>query len=201
MKILLICSILLLIDLIGSAQTFPFDLWHQGKVVIEGGDTLKGLVKYDWKNFLQVKDNDRVDIYNSAKVISFEIVDQSYKRTRQFFSLPYSIQGEYKTPFFFELISSGKLTVLSREAVETKTTSTGHIYYPPKIYYSLVNKYFLLKENGRIEDFRGRKKDWNELFSNRSSEVRTFAKEHKLDIGKKYQLKQMIDYYNSLFKP
>ena len=180
------------------AQTFPFDLWHQGKVVIEGGDTLKGLVKYDRENFLQIKHNDKVEIFNSSKVISFEIFDQSYKRTRQFFSLPYSEQGQYKTPVFFELISSGKLTVLTREALEAKTTSTGHIYSAPKIYHFLVDKYFLLKENGNIESFRGKKKDWNELFSKRSSEVRNFAKTHKLDFGKKYQLKQIIDYYNSI---
>ena len=118
--------------------------------------------------------------------------------TASLLDFPYSANGAYKTPFFFELISSGKLTVLSRETIESKTTSTAHIYSAPKIYHFLVDKYFLLKENGDIESFRGRKKDWNDLFNSRSNDIRSYAKEHKLDFGKKYQLKQIIDYYNAM---
>ncbi|HTH56299.1 MAG TPA: hypothetical protein VL728_09655 [Cyclobacteriaceae bacterium] len=198
MKTLMIPFVILFTRTLTSAQTFPFDLWHQGKVITVNKDTIKGLVKYDRENFLQIKHDEKTEIYNSSKVISFEIRDLSYKQDRQFFSLPYSTRGEYKTPFFFELISSGKLTVLSREMVETKTASSSHISYPPKIYRSLVEKYFLLKENGDIDAFRGKKKDWNELFSLRSNEVRNYAKQHKLDFSKKYQLKQIIDYYNLL---
>ncbi|HTH56298.1 MAG TPA: hypothetical protein VL728_09650 [Cyclobacteriaceae bacterium] len=198
MKSLLVPLFLLCLWNESSSQTFPFDLWHQGKVITVNKDTIKGLVKYDRENFLQIRHDDKIEICNSSKVASFEIFDQSYKRSRQFFTLPYSTKGEYKTPFFFELISSGKLTVLSREAIIAKTNVSTSRFSAPKIYYYLVDKYFLLEENGNIESLRGKKKDWNELFADRSGDVKNYMRTNKLDLSKKYELKQIIDYYNSI---
>jgi len=182
------------------AQTFPFDIWHHGKVVVVGWDTLRGLVKYNRQNFLEVMCNGKIDSLPSVKVVSFQIQDQSQKRVRQFFSLPYGETND-KPYFFFELISYGKLTVVSRETVEARTLSQGHVLAPPKINSVLVEKYFLWDRRERIESFRGRRKDWLELFSIHSKEMLDYVNEQKLDFRIKYQLKQIIDFYNSLFNP
>jgi hypothetical protein len=63
----------------------------------------------------------------------------------------------------------------------------------------LVNIYFLLKENGNIQDFSGKRSDWLDLMGNRSNEVHDYAKDNKLDFDRKYDLKRIIDYYNSFF--
>jgi len=73
-------------------------------------------------------------------------------------SLPFAKVGQYKSPFLFELLSDGKITLLSRERIEARTTAAGHIYSAPKIRFLLLNDYFLLKDNGTIETFRTRKK-------------------------------------------
>lgn len=84
-----------------SQQKFPFDLWHDGKLVLDTGDTLRGNIKYDLQDLLQVRHANRLESFSARKVLFFEIFDQYYKRYRQFYSLPYSSTGGYKTPVFF----------------------------------------------------------------------------------------------------
>jgi hypothetical protein len=182
------------------AQVFPFDLWHDGKVVLETGDTIRGSVKYDLQDLLQVKHESRLESFTARKVIFFEIFDQTYKRYRNFYSLPYSPTGGYKTPVFFEALTEGKITVLSREKVEYRTYSSPFFYYGG---YSsrlvLINIYYLLKENGTIVEFSGRRNDWYDLMGARENDVHDYVKENRLDFDRKYDLKQIIDYYNSSF--
>jgi hypothetical protein len=170
-----------------SAQQFPFEFWHEGKIVLETSDTLRGLVKYDLQNdLLQLK-------------IFFEIFDQSAKRYRQFYSLPYSQNNTYNTPTFFELVAEGKLTVLTREKLEYRTVSTGFYYYGNYTRLVLVNTYFLLKPNGKIEQINNpRRRDWLDLMKNKEDDVMAFAKENRLDFDDKFELTRIIEYYNSL---
>ncbi|HLZ15562.1 MAG TPA: hypothetical protein VKQ08_00890 [Cyclobacteriaceae bacterium] len=192
---------LVLVPVWGFTQSFPFDHWHDGKVVIDDGDTLRGSIKYDLHDLLQVRHQNRLESFSARNVLFFEIFDQGYKRYRTFYSLPYSSTGGYKTPVFFEVLTEGKITVLSREKVEYRTYS-----YSPFMYggYStrmvLVNLYYLLKEDGNIVDFAGRRNDWLDMMGNRAEEVHDYAKENKLDFDRKYDLKRIIDYYNSFFK-
>ncbi len=182
------------------AQTFPFDLWHDGKVVLESGDTLRGTVKYDLQDLLQVKHDNRLESFSARKVLFFEIFDLSYKRYREFYSLPYSASGGYKSPVFFESLSEGKITLLSREKLEYRSYNYSPFYYGGSSQrVVLVNIYFLLKENGNIESFSGRRSDFYDLMGNKENEVHAFVKENRLDFDRKYHLKLIIDYYNSLF--
>ncbi|MGC4022621.1 MAG: hypothetical protein QM734_12075 [Cyclobacteriaceae bacterium] len=195
-------SFVLVVPLFSFAQTFPFDVFHEGKVVLENGDTIRGEVKYSLQDLLQVKHNNRLESFTARKVVFFEVFDQAYKRYRQFYSLPYSPTGGYKSPVFFELLAEGKITTLTREKIEYRTNTSP--YYSYGGYSSrpvLVYIYYLLKENGNIEDFRGNKSDWYELFGNRENEMHDYVKDNKLDFDKKYELKQILDYYNSLVAP
>jgi len=183
------------------AQLFPFDLWHEGKIVLESGDTLKGSVKYDLQDLLLIKYSGHLESFSARKILLFEIYDQTYRRYRQFYSLPYSPSGGYKTPIFFEVLSEGKITLLSREKVEVRSYS----YSPYMMYNSynqrkvLAHTYYTLKENGDIELFKGGKNAWYDLMGNKADDVHAYVKEYKLDFDNKYQLKSIIDYYNSTF--
>jgi len=182
-------------------QAFPFELWHEGKVVLESGDTITGSIKYDLQDLLQVRHQNKMESFSARKVLLFEIFDQGYKRYRTFYSLPYSPNGGYKSPVFFEVLTEGKITALSREKIEYRTYG-----YSPFMYGSyntrrvLVNTYYLLKENGNITDFSAKRSDWLDLMGTRSDEVRGYAKDNKLNFDNKYDLKRIIDYYNSLYK-
>jgi hypothetical protein len=89
---------------------------------------------------------------------------------------------------------------LAREKLEYRTYSSPFNYYGG---YStrlvLVYKYFLLRDNGNIEDFSGKKSDWIDMMGERADDVSKYAKQNKLDFDEKYDLTRIIDYYNSFF--
>lgn len=187
------------------AQQFAFELWHEGKAVLESGDTLRGILKYeqsqDYKaDLLQVKSKGQLQSFSPRKILFFEIFDSSAKRYRQFYSLPYSENNTYKSPVFFELICEGKITVLCREKLEYRTVSSPYYYYGTTTRLVLVNTYFLLKPDGSIAEFEGRKADWLRLMEDREKEVKGFMKDNKLDFDYKYELARIIEYYNTLVK-
>ncbi|HEY5692352.1 MAG TPA: hypothetical protein VIS49_12915, partial [Cyclobacteriaceae bacterium] len=105
-----------------KAQEFAFEYWHEGKMVLENGDTLRGLIKYDMQtDLIQFKANDRLETYTARKMLYLEIYDQTVRRYRRMFSLPYNTSGEYRAPVIFELLVEGTITLLCREALEYKT--------------------------------------------------------------------------------
>lgn len=193
-------SLWVLIASAASAQQFAFELWHTGKAVLDTGDTLRGLLKYDLdKDILQIQANNRLESYTARKVLLFEIFDETVRRYRNFYSLPYALAGQYKAPVFFELLQEGKLTVLCREVLEYRTTSSPYYFYGSYTRLVLIYKYYVLRENGMIEEFRGKKNDWYELMPGKSEEIEKFAKQNRLSLDEKYELSRVIEYYNSLF--
>jgi hypothetical protein len=191
------------IGISASAQQFAFELWHEGKLILDSGDTLRGNIKYDMQNDLiqyQADERGKLESYTARKVLFFEIFDATVKRYRIFYSLPYSQLGQYKAPVFFELLEEGKLTVLSREILEYRTTSSSFYYYGSYTRLVLVYKYFLLKENGDIEEYRGKKNDWYELMRGKEDEVQKYVRSNRLDLDDKYELAKAVNYYNSLFQ-
>ncbi|MEQ8423431.1 MAG: hypothetical protein RIA63_01895 [Cyclobacteriaceae bacterium] len=182
-----------------SAQEFAFELWHEGKLVLEKGDTLHGSIKYDMQtDLVQLRVNDSYESFTARKLLFLEIFDNTVKRYRRMYTLPYNTSGEYKAPVIFELLEEGKITLLCREALEYKTISSA-FYYNTYSRLVIVNKYFLLQENGNIVPFEGKRSDWLDLMSKRKEEVQKFAKANRLDFDEKYELSRIIAYYNSLF--
>jgi hypothetical protein len=182
-----------------GARNYPSELWHEGKVVLLAGDTLNGLLKYDLQqNVVQyVLNNRKAEIYHARKVLFFEIFDETVHRYRKFFVLPYSNPSNYKAPVFFELLEEGKMTLLSRELLEYKTYNNA--FYGGS-YSRLVQTYYyyLLKEDGTIEDFRGNKNDLLALMGNKGKAVEKYVKANRLDFDDKYDLAKIVAYYNSL---
>src|SRR5262245_58620833 len=114
-----ILGILLLLSLTAFSQQFPSELWHEGKIVLEEGDTLRGNIKYNMQSdLLQLEIDNKLESFTARKVVYFEIFDTTIKRYRHFYSLPYTTSGEYRAPVFFELLSEGKMTLLCRESLE-----------------------------------------------------------------------------------
>jgi len=183
-----------------QGQEFAFEYWHDGRLVTDESDTLKGAILYDLQgDLLQLKRGELIETFTARKVIFFEIFDITVNQYRQFFSLPYSTRTAYKAPVFFELLAEGKLTVLCREALEHKMYSSFY-YYGTTTRLVLVNKYFLLDEKGNINEFVGNKNDWISLMGNRGPEVQKFAKTNRLDFDDKGEFVKILIYYNSLFE-
>ncbi len=199
-KIILIL-VFLSTALAGFSQQFAFEYWHEGKIILDSGDTLKGSVKYDMQtDLLQYQLENNHQSFSARNAVFFEIFDATIKQYRQFYSLPYSVSSGYKTPVFFELLTEGKITLLSREALEYRTYSNSFYYYGNNTRLILVYKYFMLQENGSILEYMGKKNDWLDFMGNQAKEVEKYAKTNKLAFDDKYELVKIISYYNSLFK-
>lgn len=182
-----------------KAQEWSFELWHDGKIVFESGDTLRGQIKYDLQqDLIQYKQGQASPLALTArKVLYFEIFDTTIRKYRQFFSLPYATNTDYKAPVFFELLAEGDLTLLSRETLEYRTYSSPYMVgsYTRLV---LVNNYFLLKENGSIDPFEVKKGDLLHLMGKKSDKVENYMKDNRLKIDDKYDLVQIVKFYNNL---
>lgn len=202
MKQFFLCVIFIAITCSVSAQrNFSFELWHDGKIVLESGDTLRGQVKYDLQQDL-VQYSSRVgavEALTARKILFFEIFDVIEKRYRQFYSLPYSTTSGYKTPVLFELLAEGKLTVLCRERLEIQTSSSPYFYgmYSRPV---MVYKYFLLKENGDIADLSLKRSDFMQVMGKHADHINDYMKDNKLRLDERPDLIRIIFYYNTLFK-
>jgi hypothetical protein len=184
---------------LAQAQIWPFELWHEGKLVLVSGDTLKGLLKYDMQQDLvqyAITNNAAPEAFTARKVLFFEIFDTSYNIYRRFFALPYSSTPGYKTPVFFELLEEGKLTLLAREFLEYR--SSGSMYITGRMVLS--HKYFFMKENGDIEEFSGTKNDLFDMMGKHSDKVEKFIRANRLRFEYREDFTRIIDYYNSLFE-
>ena len=183
-----------------AAQQFPSDLWHEGKIILLEGDTLKGNIKYDLQQDLVqygIADQ-RTTAFSARKVLFFEIFDTSVRKYRQFFALPFTTTAGYRAPVFFELLEEGKMTLLSRESVEYRTYSSPY-YMGSYSRLVLVYKYYFLDEKGNISEFTGNKNDLLNLMNNKSDEVEKYIKANKLRYDDKYDFAKIVAYYNSLF--
>ena len=199
-KCALLAGVLMLLTMpVFSQREWPSELWHDGKIVLVSGDTLKGMVKYDFQqNLVQcIVNNEQAQIYTARKVLFIEIFDETVHKYRKFFVLPYSNASNYKSPVFFELLEEGNMTLLSREFLEYKTFNSA---FWGASYTQIVQTYYyyLLKEDGTIEDFRGNKNDLIALMGNKGKMVEKYIKAKRLDFDNKYHVAMIVAYYNSL---
>ncbi|MEJ7645412.1 MAG: hypothetical protein WKF87_12520 [Chryseolinea sp.] len=181
------------------AQEWPSEVWHEGKIVLLEGDTLNGEIKYDLKQDLIQYNlpNQRTEAFSARKVLFFEIFDNSVRKYRQFFALPYTNTTRYKATVFFELLVEGKLTLLARESIEYKTYSSPYFLgsYSRQV---LVNKYFFMDNDGNISAFEGNKGDLLNLMGNKSDDVEKYIKSNRLKTDDKYDFARIVAYYNSI---
>jgi len=189
----------LLVSTAASGQQWPSQMWHDGKVVLDTGDTLKGQIKYDLKqDLIQFNvPNRRTDAFSARKVLFFEIFDGTVRRYRQFFALPYTNAAQYRTPVFFELLTEGKMTLLARESLELRTYSSPY-YIGSYSREVMVYHYYFLDNEGNIEEFKGSKADLLSMMGRKSDDVEKYMKTNRLKIDDKYDFARIVAYYNSI---
>lgn len=196
----LLMLMLILLSVASRGQQWAFEYWHDGKIVLETGDTLKGKIKYDLsQELLQFEKSGKHESYTSRKVVFYEIFDATSSRYRAFYAIPFAVAGGYKTPRFFELLSEGVLTLLSHEVLESVTTHSGS-YYGSYTRTVLMNKFYVLNSKGQLEPFSGKKNDLLALMAKREDEIRKFMKVNRLDPDRKNDLARIFEHYNSIQK-
>jgi len=187
------------VNVMAYGQQFPFEYWHDGKIVLETGDTLKGSIKYDLQNDLvQFAKSGKLESFTARKLTYFEIFDQTSRHYRHFYSIPHTTSGAYKAPVIFELLAEGRMTLLCRESVEYRSYSNSFYSYGTSSRLIMIYNYYLLKEDGSIEPFVGKRNDLIRLMGKQGPQVEKYIKVNKLDINDRNEFTQIIQYYNSL---
>jgi hypothetical protein len=201
--------LLLLINFAGYSQSgqFPSQLWHKGQITTTNGQVFQGNLKYDLDNNLVQLQNSGIETFGASNVVQFEIFDEQYGGVRTFYSLPYSLTGEYETPIFFEILTQGNnIVLLCREYITTDNRGMGMyspmmmnpIWGPPMsgAYKMAFNFYFL--KDGKIQKYSQKKKELLDILDDRSDEVELYMRKNRLTHDQRGDLLRITAYYNQI---
>ena len=116
------------------------DLWFDGHVQLENGETVEGKLSYYSDNktgLLQINIGSKILSYDAKQIISFSFYDNKLGINRRFYSLPYQREGEnYDIMLFFEANYEGShLSLLSKTIFRTETRATNPYSYRYGGYY------------------------------------------------------------------
>lgn len=194
--------ILLATSSIVNAQDFPSELWHQGVLVLVNEDTLSGKIKYNLEqDLVQVESGEKTYTFSGKKVFYFQIYDETVDAYREFYTLPYALINQYEAPIFFEVLVEGKLTLLCREAIITKTFTDNNINPYGSMAISrdvLVYSYYFLDNLGNITKYSMKKRDLLRVLQKRADKIDQYMKVNHLKADKRYDLSRIISFYNGI---
>ena len=185
------------------AQYFPSEVWHDGELTLLDGDKLRGKIKYNLEaDVIQLSTDNTIQTYGARKILFFEIYDQEYQRYRQFYALPYEINGNYKVPRLFEVLHENTMTLLCREEI-TQESIPQYGYYS---YYGnrmstrprLVYNYFFLNQGGEIIPYSQKKDDLYAILNQNQDEIHQYIKKNHLKHDRQGDLVRITAYYNTL---
>lgn len=201
MKRPLLIFLVFLLPLVAKSQTFPSEVWHEGKVALLEEDMVEGLVKYDLENNLvQVNVGNTIQTYSGRKILFFEIFDEAIGAYRTFYALPYQVQSNYETPVLFEVVYEGDLTLLCREYIEQENIPQMGYYSRNNMYtrLRLDFHYYFLNEEGKITQYSLKKKDLLDIMKRHAPEVKQFMKKYRLRYDRREDLARVTAYFNEL---
>lgn len=184
-------------------QSFPSELWHEGKIILIEGDTLTGKVRYSQETEIVEYIGNGMSTavaLTGRKILYFEIFDNTAGRYREFYALPYAINSDYETPILFEVIHEGKpVSLLSRERIEQQIINNPYTMTGSYTRTILTYTYYFLTEKNGIKRFNGSRKDFEYLLSNRSQEIKKYVKQNHIRTDRRGDILKVVLYYNSLF--
>ena len=183
------------------AQQFSSEVFHEGFLVTTDKDTIKGSLKYDLDaNTLILFNKGKTHTFSSHKVFYFEIFDSILDNYRQFYSIPYTVNINYKIPVFFELVYEDKLSLLAREHIVSQTVNTSSAYWGGGNTTRMVIRYsyYFLDSDGKITYFSGKKKELLDFMRKKQTDVKKFMKDNKLDPDEMADLVRITAFYNSI---
>jgi hypothetical protein len=175
---------------------------HEGELVLLNGDTLKGQIKYDLKNdLIQMVINETVQTYSARKILYFSIYDKTVDMHRNFYSIPFEVQPNYKIPILFEVLYEGKLSLLAREAIVTETVPQYSYMYRSSVNMTrtkLDYEYYFLDEKGKFVKYNNKKFEILEVMKRKEPQIKQYIKKNKLKIDSRRDLVRITAYYNAL---
>jgi hypothetical protein len=201
-------SILVLLVLFTSVQLsfaqLPHEVWHNGYVVLNDFDTLRGEIKYNFQNnIIQLQEDGKIRSFSAQSFVLFTINDVLSKRLRDFYSIPFNLKGNYKAPIIFELLHEGEhLTLLAREILVVESVNNfNSFYYHPRSSFTrerLDYEFYFMKKDAKIVRYNKKKRDLLYIMNDKSSEMKRIMKKKKLRHDRAGSLVRITAFYNEL---
>jgi hypothetical protein len=187
---------------VSLAQQFPSEIFHEGRVILLSEDTIKGQIKYNFKNdLIEVIIGNVEQTLTARKIISFTIFDKTIDMYRSFYSIPYNLEPNYKVPMLFEVLFEGKLSLLSRETIVEETIPQYSYYYRGTYNYTrtrLSYEYYFLPPRGKLTKYNLKKFELYDLMNDREPQIKQYIKKNSLKTDDRSDLIRIVSYYNSL---
>ena len=183
-----------------AKSQFSTEVWHDGFLVTNERDTLRGQIKYNMEaNSVQFYNKSVVRTFSSFQVFYFNIFDKVLDNYRQFYTIPYKLKTDYETPVIFELLYEGELSLLSREAVVQETIPTGTGIYSGSLIRDRLRQYFyFVDKKGNFYTYTGKKGDLYAIMGRSQSKVKSFIKQNRLKTDSARDLVRITAFYNSI---
>ena len=204
MKLITSLILLLTISVVGHAQKYSMDFWHDGEMDVNSGKTLRGKIKYDLEaESIQFMEGNVLRSYSASNVDAFQIVDALDNRVRYFYSLPYTYQNQYQKNHFFELLTEGYFTLLAREKLVERVRNVNDPFSPVgfntyRVFF-LEYDFFLVDPSGEIISITSSKpKEVIEILKGKEEKLETYIKQNRLRLEEWEDMTKLVSYYNSL---
>lgn len=184
-----------------KGQQFSSEVFHKGYLVTSEKDSVKGKLKYDLEtNNVTLISTGKTYSFSSQKVFYFEIFDEILKNYRQFYSIPHKVNYNYTIPVFFEVVYEGKVSLLRRERIVSRTVNASSAYWGGgNVLRNVVDyTYYFLDDKGNISFFSGKKRDLFQYMADKQVDVKQFIKKNKLNTDRVGDLVRITAFYNSI---
>jgi hypothetical protein len=172
--------------------------WLEGKIMLRTGEELHGIISYNPRFdviSLYQKNSERMQCFSATKVSAFEYYDKEYESIRKYVSYSYTNLSTHSFPVFFEIILTGKITLMRRPTTLRQT---------PKMKRESLNErfggymYFVQIDGTFISLKKFRGKIFPLLHQEYTDAMDQFIENNDLTINNRSTQIKLIDFYNFL---
>ena len=174
--------------------------WHKGIIFLSSGDSINGLIKYDFKkNKVEYQNGNDYRMLLPGKFTEMKFtssIDSSH-HTFTVFNIETAV--DYYRPYFFEVIDTiGKIKLIRQYYWIDQVTSFGNSGFFITKKEKIIQLY-RLKRNNVVTSYRPRRKKVLKSMKDKKKEVIEYALSRNLSFALTADVIKIVKYYNSLF--
>ena len=175
---------------------FLFDDWVSGIVILGNGETFNNVpLKYNVFDeklyFKNPKNNEILEFVQPVKSFKFNEL-----KGAGVFSKGFPAIDRFNSETFYDVLFDGKVKLLNKKY---KTVLEVRPYNSATVEKSFVdrNDYYIVKGN-KIERIKNSRKDFLDIFSDKSAQIDAFIKKEKINFKNNDDLVKVFNYFESL---
>jgi len=180
-------------DLVGSS--YIDKNFHAAKISIDG--TIYSTRFDAYQDEMEIeKDNHK---FYLRKTFNYTATFLETNKVYQVYN--YEDKDQVRTGFFVVLFNGDKVSLLMKERIrffEAVIAKSGYDKYQPPTLKRVKDKLYIGYKNNETKELPKKKNEILKLFSNKSKNIETFAKENNLGFKNKEDLTKIFTYYHTL---